>query len=104
MADYASQLDPDVTVMFSTPWCGYCKRLMLLMKSDGIPFVVVNIEADPAAGRISVASPLGKALLGLKRGDVARFLAPRGEMQFKVLAVELPEKTRRAARHVRKGQ
>ena len=49
MADYASQLDPDVVVMFSTPWCGYCKRLKLLMNSDGIRFVEVNIEVDPAA-------------------------------------------------------
>jgi mycoredoxin len=49
MADYASQLDPDVVIMFSTPWCGYCKRLKLLMSSDGIPFVEVNIESDPAA-------------------------------------------------------
>ena len=49
MADYTSQLDPDTVVMFSTPWCGYCKRLKLLMTSDGIPFVEVNIEADPAA-------------------------------------------------------
>lgn len=51
MADYASQLDPHTVVMFSTPWCGYCKRLKLLMSSDGIPFVEVNIEADPAAER-----------------------------------------------------
>jgi mycoredoxin len=49
MADYASQLDSDVVIMFSTPWCGYCKRLKLLMNSDGIKFVEVNIEVDPAA-------------------------------------------------------
>ncbi len=49
MADYASQFDDDVVIMFSTPWCGYCKRLKLLMNSDGIKFVEVNIEVDPAA-------------------------------------------------------
>ncbi|HVE23794.1 MAG TPA: glutaredoxin domain-containing protein [Sporichthya sp.] len=49
MADYASQLDTDAVVMFSTAWCGYCKRLKLLMQSAGIPFVEVDIEADPAA-------------------------------------------------------
>ena len=42
-------LEPGTTVMFSTPWCGYCKRLKLLMQSDGIPFVEVDIEADRAA-------------------------------------------------------
>ena len=49
MADYANELHPDTVVMFSTSWCGYCRRLKLLMNSDGIPFVEVNIEQDPAA-------------------------------------------------------
>ncbi len=49
MADFANPLDPDAVVMFSTPWCGYCKRLKLLMSVEGIPFVEVNIEDDPAA-------------------------------------------------------
>lgn len=42
-------LEPGSLVMFSTPWCGYCKRLKLLMSSEGIDFVEVNIERDPAA-------------------------------------------------------
>ncbi|MEJ2746397.1 MAG: transcription elongation factor GreA, partial [Anaerolineae bacterium] len=33
-------------------------------------------EADPAEGRISNESPLGKALLGSKVGEVVRFDAP----------------------------
>ena len=56
MADYTSSLDPDVVVMFSTPWCGYCKRLKLLMNSDGIPFIEVNIEADRAAEEFVLAA------------------------------------------------
>jgi len=45
-------------------------------------------EADVTASRISVASPLGRAVLGLRRGEVARVDAPRGRRHFKVLAVE----------------
>ena len=36
-------------------------------------------DAEPAAGYISVLSPVGNSLLGLKTGDVARWLTPTGE-------------------------
>jgi regulator of nucleoside diphosphate kinase len=36
-------------------------------------------DAKPAAGSISVLSPVGSSLLGLKVGDTARWLAPGGE-------------------------
>ena len=36
-------------------------------------------EAKPAAGLISVLSPVGTGLLGLKVGDTARWQAPNGE-------------------------
>jgi transcription elongation factor GreA len=52
--------------------------------------LVGPLEADVSAGRVSVVSPLGKALLGLRRGEVADVLAPRGRLRFKVLAVEAP--------------
>jgi transcription elongation factor GreA len=45
-------------------------------------------ESDPAAGRISIASPLGRAIAGLRRGQVAAVDAPRGTLHFEVLAVE----------------
>lgn len=35
--------------MYSTPWCGYCKRLKAQLDRAGIPFDEVNIETDPAA-------------------------------------------------------
>jgi transcription elongation factor GreA len=51
---------------------------------------VGQLEADVAAGRVSVASPLGKALVGLRKGEIAVVDAPRGKFGFEVLAVELP--------------
>jgi len=36
-------------------------------------------DAEPAAGFISVLSPVGNSLLGLKTGDVARWFTPMGE-------------------------
>ena len=45
-------------------------------------------EADPAEGRISNESPLGRALLGAKVGDVVRINAPRGITEFQVMRIE----------------
>jgi len=36
-------------------------------------------DAEPAAGLISVLSPVGSSLLGLRCGDIARWLTPHGE-------------------------
>jgi transcription elongation factor GreA len=52
--------------------------------------LVGRLEADPSSGRISIASPLGKALLGLRRGEIADVDAPRGKLRYKVLAVTTP--------------
>ncbi len=42
--------------------------------------VVAHIEADAVADRVSVESPLGRALLGRRVGDWVRFRAPGGIM------------------------
>ena len=35
--------------MYSTPWCGYCKRLKSQMNREGISFEEVDIEQQPDA-------------------------------------------------------
>jgi mycoredoxin len=35
--------------MYSTPWCGYCRRLKSQMDRDGIAYAEVDIEQNPAA-------------------------------------------------------
>ena len=44
-------------------------------------------EADPRQGLVSVASPLGRALLGRRPGDTAVVERPRGTAELQVLAV-----------------
>lgn len=51
--------------------------------------LVGPLEADPSRGRVSVASPLGKAIHGLRRGQIAEVDAPRGKLRFEVIAVEV---------------
>jgi mycoredoxin len=38
-------------IMYSTVWCGYCKRLKTMLKSEGIAFTEVDIEHDPEAAQ-----------------------------------------------------
>lgn len=45
-------------------------------------------EADPTDGRISNESPLGRALVGTKKGDKVTIKAPRGELTFRVVKIE----------------
>lgn len=42
----------DVTpalTMYSTTWCGYCRRLKKQLDESGISYVEIDIEEDPAS-------------------------------------------------------
>jgi mycoredoxin len=45
----AQVLQTDTITVFSTTWCGPCRRLKMLMQAEEIPFVAVDIETDPGA-------------------------------------------------------
>lgn len=49
--------------------------------------IVGSAESDPAAGRISAASPVGKALIGHRRGDAVAVVTPAAEMRYHILEV-----------------
>ena len=44
-------------------------------------------EVDVKAGRVSIASPIGKALLDKKVGDIATVHRPAGELEVEILAI-----------------
>ena len=46
--------------------------------------IVGEDEIDPAAGRISLESPLAKALLGRKKGETAEVSTPRGVVAWTI--------------------
>ena len=50
--------------------------------------LVGTAEADPASGRLSVASPVGLALLGARPGSEVVVKTPRGQATYRVLKVE----------------
>ncbi len=49
--------------------------------------IVGSAEASPAEQKLSNESPVGKALIGHKKGDLVRASVPRGEVELKILAV-----------------
>ena len=51
-------------------------------------YVVGAKEADPRNGKISNESPIGKALMDHKVGDIVETDTPDGKIKFKILKVE----------------
>ena len=49
--------------------------------------IVGSTETDPSQGKISDESPVGKALLGHKVGDVVEVEAPVGTLSFEILDI-----------------
>ncbi len=47
--------------------------------------IVGSTEVDPTNGRISLRSPIGRALMGRKKGDVVQVQAPSGSAQFEIV-------------------
>ena len=44
-------------------------------------------EANPMEGKISAESPLGKALLGKKKGDQIKVETPAGKIEYSIIAI-----------------
>jgi len=50
--------------------------------------IVGSAEADPAEMKLSNESPVGKAIMGRKKGDVVEVSVPRGTLTFKIMDVK----------------
>ena len=50
--------------------------------------IVGSAEANPAENRLSNESPVGKAIIGKKKGETVEVAAPRGSMKFKILEIK----------------
>ena len=51
--------------------------------------IVSETEADLRAGKISIATPIAKALLGHHVGDVVEVQAPAGKIKFEILDISI---------------
>jgi transcription elongation factor GreA len=50
--------------------------------------IVGSAEANPAEQKLSNESPVGKAIIGHKKGEVVEVAAPRGALKFKILDIK----------------
>jgi transcription elongation factor GreA len=50
--------------------------------------IVGDLEADAKKGRISISSPIARALIGKTKGDTVEVAAPGGARSYEILKVE----------------
>lgn len=49
--------------MFSTDWCGYCKRLKKMLDSEGIGYTEIDIENTPGTEELVKSINDGNAVV-----------------------------------------
>jgi transcription elongation factor GreA len=50
--------------------------------------IVGSAEANPTERKLSNESPVGKAIIGRKKGETVEVSAPRGALKFKILDIK----------------
>jgi transcription elongation factor GreA len=50
--------------------------------------IVGSAEANPAERKLSNESPVGRAIIGRKKGDTVEVAAPRGSLKYKIMDVK----------------
>lgn len=50
--------------------------------------IVGDLEADVRSGKISISSPIARALIGKSKGDTAEVTTPKGARSYEILKVE----------------
>ena len=59
------------------------------MKKNVTYLLVSEAEANIKEGKISVASPIGKAILGKKKGDKVQVMAPNGAIDLEIVKISI---------------
>ena len=80
----------DVTLLDANGRVVFGSTVELVDEDDNeiIYQIVGEDEASISEGRISVTSPIARALIGKEEGDVAVVQAPGGEKEFEILTVK----------------
>ena len=50
--------------------------------------IVGSAEANPAEQKLSNESPVGRAIIGKKKGEIVEVSAPRGALKYKILDIK----------------
>jgi transcription elongation factor GreA len=64
-------------------------RLRDMAAKETIEYHIVgSAEANPAEHKLSNESPVGKAIMGKKKGEIVEVAAPRGSLKYKIMEVK----------------
>src|SRR5262245_7500494 len=69
---------------------GFGSKVAVVDESSGRELsykLVAAVSADPGSGKLSIDSPVGKALTGARAGDVVSVSTPKGDRKLKVTSV-----------------
>ena len=85
---YAKIID-ESEIDTKTVQIGNCVKVLDMEFNEEVEYTIVgSTEVDLAENKISNESPVGKALLGAKKGQVVDVDAPAGVMQYKILSIK----------------
>ncbi len=63
-------------------------KVLIEIDKEKMKITLVSSESSsPSEGKISIASPLGKSLLGKKKGEVGEIQTPAGKKRFKIIDI-----------------
>lgn len=80
---HPAELDADGKIVF-----GATVEIEDLESGDKVVYQIVgDIEADIRHNKISISSPVARALIGKTEGDVVEVQAPSGSREFEILSV-----------------
>ena len=79
----ASEITTDVVSV------GTIVRLRDVDAKETIEYAIVgSAEANPGENKLSNESPVGKAILGKKKGETVEVSAPRGSLKYKIMDIK----------------
>lgn len=64
------------------------KVTLKVQNEKHVYYIVGEWEADPTSKKISHNSPLGQALVGKKKGEIAEVEAPAGKVIYEILSIK----------------
>ena len=66
-----------------------CKVTIRNQQGKAVTYTITgSAESDPAQGKISNVSPIGRSLLGRKVGEVAEVNVPSGKVELEIVSIE----------------
>ena len=68
---------------------GATVRLKDMATNKSVEYHIVgSAEANPSENKLSNESPVGKAIIGRKKGETVEVTAPRGTLKFKIMDIQ----------------